>query len=337
MTSSVPSEYFVPICTNPIVQDNYLGLIYCVFQAAPVDLLPVLSNYYTNISFGISEKTKYSHVFDDHWLMHAGITYRQHFVLHKEMFEQNPQELLNLIRELISADYYLVGNNDTYYIRAKAEYQCVHTSSAFLIYGFNQQNRVFYSIGKTKDAQFAKYEIPYDELVDSLFFHENNTFYLDFYHYNEDIKPVPDLKKIYNGIVDYLDSTKKGDDPLARPIDKIKYGLNCYRHFLASLSYVGEYVTYIDPSEYTVFFEHHILMSKRLEVLSSIGVIPKDIVEQYDSVTEKSRSVYNACISYNNEKNPIFLKEISSLVEEIISTETVILRTVTKKIRNAVQ
>lgn len=271
---SILDDVKQPICTSPIVRENFLAIEYSVFQAYEKDLTPVLCNYYINIVSGQDKRVQFSHLHEDKWLVKEKIMHQHHMTWHREMFEDNQDELISIIQKLIAGGYYLTGNYNAFYIKAKPAYQCYETNTVYLIYGFNQKTQLFYAIGKTSNSTFEPYEIGYDEYIQAVFNRENGLFNLNFLKFNDDCAVKADIKKVYNGIYDYLHSKRKEDGPIPEGEAKnYRYGLNCYRDFLKSLANQHEYRCYIEPVSYAVLLEHHVLISDVHEECASVFFI----------------------------------------------------------------
>lgn len=325
----------LPICANPIVRENFLALEYSVYQAYSKDLTPVLCNYYTNIVSGQDKRVQFSHLHEDKWLVKAKIMHQHHMTWHREMFESKPDELIEMIQKLIANGYYLTGNYNAFYIKAKPAYQCYETNTVYLIYGYSQKTKVFYAIGKTSDCTFAPYEIEYDEYIQAVFNREDGLFNLNFLKFNDDCAVKADIKKVYNGVYDYLYSKRKEDGPIPEGEAKnYRYGLNCYRDFLKSLTNQHEYRRYIEPVSYAVLLEHHVLMQKRIDYLISTNIVNDEKMGiEYQHIVEKSNSIYTACLQYNSSFNAKLIKQIYEDVELVIQNEQKILNQLLKALK----
>lgn len=324
-----------PICTSPIVRENFLAIEYSVFQAYERDLTPVLCNYYINIVSGQDTRVQFSHLHEDKWLVKAKIMHQHHMTWHRDMFENKPDDLIEMIQKLIANGYYLTGNYNAFYIKAKPAYQCYETNTVYLIYGFNQKTQLFYAIGKTSNSTFEPYEIGYDEYIQAVFNREDGLFNLNFLKFNDDCAVKADIKKVYNGIYDYLHSKRKEDGPIPEGEAKnYRYGLNCYRDFLKSLANQHEYRCYIEPVSYAVLLEHHVLMQKRIDYLLSTGIVDeKEIGSEYQRIVEQARCIYSLCLQYNTSFDPKLIKQIYNGVSTIIEDEQQLLNRLLERLR----
>lgn len=125
-------ETKLPICATPIVRENFLAMEYSVFQAYERDLTPVLCNYYSNIISRQDKRVQFSNLRNDKWLIKEKIMHQHNMTWHREMFENNCDELIEMIQRLIANGYYLTGNYNAFYIKAKSAYRCYETNTAYL-------------------------------------------------------------------------------------------------------------------------------------------------------------------------------------------------------------
>lgn len=261
--------------------------------------------------------------------------HQHHMTWHREMFVDNQDELIDIIQKLIAGGYYLTGNYNAFYIKAKPAYKCYETNTVYLIYGFNQKTRLFYAIGKTSNSTFEQYEIGYDEYIQAVFNRENGLFNLNFLKFNDTCGIKADIKKIHNGIYDYVNSKRKEDGPIPEGEAKnYRYGLNCYRDFLKSLTNQHEYRCYIEPVSYAVLLEHHILMQKRIDYLISTGIVDeKKIGSEYQRIVEQARRIYSLCLQYNTSFDPKLIKQIYNGVSTIIEDEQQLLNRLLERLK----
>lgn len=332
---NVLGDVKLPISLSPIVTENFLAMEYSVYQSYEKDLTPVLCNYYSNIVSGQDKRVQFSHLHDDKWLLREKVMHQHHMTWHKELFEDNCNELIEMIQKMIAHGYYLSGNYNAFYIKAKPEYQCYDTSTVYLIYGYNLKDRFFYAVGKTTNCTFESYKISYEEYTLSVFNRKNGLFNLNFLKFNDNCAIKMDLKKVHNGVYDYIHSRRKDDGPVREgETSNYRYGLNCYRDFLKSLKYQHEYRCYIEPVSYAVFLEHHILMQKRIDYLISTGIVDANIGFEYSKIVDRSKYIYSSCMQYNTSFDPGLIKQIYKGVAVIIENEQQILNRLLEVLRS---
>ena len=331
-------EIKLPICNTPLINNFIPGLQFSVWQACKYDLSPIIYSNYTNVVSGVDWRVLCTHVQDDMWLEKAKVMRRQHMTLHRDTYEYSPEKLILLIIKFISQGYYLTGNHNAFYVPGKQSYHCYNTDAVYLIYGYNDKRKIFYIIGKTKNCNLEAYEIKYEDYVLSLFNRNKGLFNLIFYKYNDEIKVKPNYSKMHNGIYDYVHSTsrERGVFPQGSARNYI-YGMDCYREFAKQLTIMHEHRKYIEPSSYSVLYEHHILMQKRIEFLISEGVIPNEVIfDAYHEILVMAEQINSNISLYNESFNPSLIKQIYTDVEYIIENESIILNNLLVFIKQAV-
>lgn len=322
-----PSHKELPICTTPLVNNNFMGMQYSVYQACDIDLTPALVNHYTNIVMGNDWRVSVSHIHDDKWLVKEKIMHIHHMNWHVEMFENRPEEIIEQIICFISNGYYLSGNFNAFYIKSKPAYLSYSTNTVYLIYGYDLEEDIFWAMGKTNNAHFEKYKITFDEYLNSVLKPPKTLFNWNFIKYNDKLNPKTHYKTIYNGIYDYLNSKHMNTGIFPKgQFAFYTYGLSCYKSFLRCLGAQHEYRQYIEPTSYTTFMEHHLLMQMRIDYLMEQNVLSNiSISTEHKAICDLSYNVFDNCLKYNQTGNASYIKEIKTATEYIIDSEPHIL------------
>jgi hypothetical protein len=304
-----------------------MGMQYSVYQACDTDLTPVLVNHYNNIVMGDDWRVDVSHIHDDKWLVKEKIMYIHHMNWHVEMFEQEPQKIIEQIIYFLSNGYYLSGNFNAFYIKSKPAYLSYSTNTVYLIYGYDLEENIFWAIGKTNNALFEKYKVTFDEYIDSILKPPKTQFNWNFIKFNDELKPKTNYKMIYNGIYDYVNSNNKSIGIFPRgKFAYYRYGLSCYKDFIRRLGIQHEYRQYIEPTSYTTFLEHHLLMQQRIDYMLAQNIISSlNVSNEHKVLCELAHNVSQNCLKYNKTGNASYIKEIKYATEYIIDNEPHIL------------
>lgn len=334
MNNNYPTRHELPICDSPLVTTNFIGLQYSVFQSYKEDLTPILINNYINVSMGIDARSDYAHIYDDNWLQKEKVMHLHHFTWHESMFRESKDKLIELMIGFISQDYYMCGNSNAKHISAKTAYKCYETNHIYLIYGYDLTKKVFLAVGNTKNHIFEKYKISFDEYADSVLDRMEGNFNWNIVKFNEDFEIKPDLKRIHNGIYDYVNSKNQADCIITHPsLKNRKYGLDCYRDILKRLAVLDDYRNTLDPPSYKILKDHHTLMQVRIDYLVKSNIITdKSILERYKGICEISNRIYKNYLRYNTIPSPMVITDIYNDVNEILREEPMLLNCVLKHI-----
>lgn len=331
LNESMPiSKVTLPICETPLLQNSMDAIALSVLQADGRNLLPLICHSYLNIQKGRCDYTVYSHIYDDLWLVQSKAMVQHQTTLYKGNYQDKTDELLNLIFTFLSKGYYLTGEINGKYLLTSFEYHLYDTNRPYLIYGYDLEDRVFFAAGKTKKKYFGTFRLSFDEYLNGIFETKLATFSLTFIKANDEISNIePNYGKLYNGIVDYLHSKNRFDGLFADcEAAYCIFGMDCYKDFYHKIQYVHEYEQYIEPLHYQIFLEHHKVIRELMKYLvdqcdMDLSILLKEYSEE---IYARSEQIYDMCISYNRQNDPVLLKNILDNIDYIIKHEPMILQ-----------
>ena len=332
MNTKYPERYELPICDNPIVTTNFIGLLYSVFEAYEKDLTPILINHHINVSSELDTRYDYSLIFNDHWLEKEKVMHRHHITWHESVFKNDREKLIKPLLGFIVNGYYICGNFNAFYISEKKAYKCYDTNTAYLLYGYDLEEKSFLAVGNTKRGVFEKYKISFEEYADSVL--ERTSGYLNWniVKFNENFEIKPDLKRVYNGILDYINGKNESFGRKALPHQC--YGIDCYRKLLRRLSLLDDFRNSLDAIGYQNLLDHHVLMQRRIEYLLKSNIITdKSLASEYKKICELSSRIYENHIKYNQSGEAYLIRDIRADAEEILDREPNILNRVLEEIK----
>lgn len=302
----------------------------CVLQADERDMKPLIFRNFLNIQKGRCEQTAYHHIHEDEWFVQSKSMITHQMVLYKGSYENKQNELINFILTMISKGYYLIGEINGKYLSAKWEYDCYDTKSSYLIYGYDQKCKLLYAVGKTKDQTLAQYQITFKEYLDGIFNLQFPTFTLTFINSKDEAIDIKtNLGEIHNGIYDYIHSKNRYDTviPKGEAVYCI-FGIDCYKDFYRKIQYVHEYEQYIEPLHYQIFWEHHKVIRELMKyLLEQCDMVISLLLKEYsEEICVRSEQIYDMCVSYNRQNDPVLLKNILDNIGYIIKHEPMILQ-----------
>jgi len=225
------------------------------------------------------------------------------FILGKtyNLLEYNmPNEVINIFIEHLENKFYIKYTGDLYYIPKKHENK--HVWSDIYIIGYS--NDVFYAVGKTPNSCFEKYEISFEDIIESIKKRYDSNFYseftysleIDFYKCRENTKYDVNIEKIYQKIHDYLN-----------PIKRIRYllGVDIYKQILSNWMRFG-----IDKNQLLYIYDRMCLMQTRLIYLNKFSYIANKIENQYRKLVSR----FSLLLSQKNPRE--IMDGIIRLIEE---------------------
>jgi len=332
MNTKYPERYELPICDTPLVATNFIGLQYSVFEAYEKDLTPILINHYINVSTGVDTRCDFSHRYDDNWLEKEKVMHRHHITWHESVFKNDREKLIKPLLGFIVNGYYICGNFNAFYISEKKAYKCYDTNTAYLLYGYDLEEKSFLAVGNTKRGVFEKYKISFDEYADSVLGRTDGYFNWNIVKFNENFDIKPNLKRVYNGILDYINGENVSFGRKA--LSHQGYGIECYRKLLRYLRVQDDYRSTLDAIGYQTLLDHHVLMQKRIEYLLNCNIITdKSLASEYKKICELSSRIYENHIKYNQSGEAYLIRDIRADAEEILDREPNILNRVLEEIK----
>lgn len=158
----------LPIETD-VIADTYLFLsIKLAILQADEECAAALDQYFLDIKANYSANYWHFYDFEEELMTMLdikGIDYKE--------IESNA--ICTLIKETINQGTYITVHLDEYYISRKESYDARHLVRENLIYGYDDENRVFNVFGFGKREQTEAFSVSYDEMV--LAFEKGRLFY----------------------------------------------------------------------------------------------------------------------------------------------------------------
>ncbi|OPH47993.1 hypothetical protein BC351_39075 [Paenibacillus ferrarius] len=205
--------------------------------------------------------------------------------------------ITELAIDFINQEYYPVLYIDEYYISYSFAYQSLHLPHHLMIYGYDDDRKIFHTMAFGKKGSFSKHEVSFKEVetaFQSMFRFIMNEGYKDeqtyFFKFNHDYEYSLDLTLIKNQLRDYVES-KTSENTINRNTDNDAYGLETYDY----LQLYFEACSRKDPNLFNrqdvrqlhILYEHKKIMVDRINYLTEKGCMSR---------AEKIRDGYKALI-----------------------------------------
>ena len=214
----------------------------------------------------------------------------------------NPNCLINYIKELIEDEFYYFGIWNEARIPGADGYNThdgIYPHGCF-IYGYDDEKRIFFTEGYKKNNIWGKFEVLYNTFVESIRVGDICKDYYTFngYKVNIEYEWKFDIKRMKNNLVNYL----KADTYIENM--NSYFGIEgCYKLF----DYVEKQCVSLKhlhiPSIYNIF-EHKTIMVKRIKFLSDNNYITNiELVNKFIEVCDTFRFILYKSLKYNSNKN----------------------------------
>ncbi|MCI5641214.1 MAG: hypothetical protein MR316_09610 [Lachnospiraceae bacterium] len=279
------SNASLPIETD-VLADTYLFLsLKLAILQADAHCASALDQYFLDIILNYHKEYWHFYDFDEEvssLLQISGIPYREIPI----------NQICELICTTIDADQYITVHLDEYYIPRKESYMNMHLVRENLIYGYDDEKRMFQIFGFGKREQTEAFEIDYDDLL--LSFEKGRMFYFAGAGYLklDGCYPVTFIDKPSNEPFDLTEDyflTKIRNfvcpkEPRKTTYDIQIYGSDVYEWMLEELEGKTDRET-IDYRTFHLLHEHKKNIYRCMKKLKESGTyIDETILEEYKEV-----------------------------------------------------
>ncbi len=309
------SKIILPFCMEPVAKAYHykafsLGMIQASIPKEHFDVW--LCNKYINSVYGKTICLDSSE--NDVWSCNDGLTKVQTFDVFPSTLFMEGIDLITLIKASICNGNYVMGWFDEYYIPGKEPYQKWHFMHDYLLWGYDDEKRVFFSSGYTTAGRYEIFEISFENYCNSIQNAKADNIILKFYCINNDYVPSLDINHIKAEVEDYL---------LSRCSSKYSrsdclYGFEAWSVFEKELENAKP-----DLRHARSFVEHRDIMVRRITTLINLGYIDHPhILDQYsESVFLRAKTMYMLSLKHNITKSEKELVRIKKLYSEIVKKE----------------
>lgn len=260
------------------------------------------------------------------------VFYIQKFKFDKSIYSLDFFDFIRWAEQLLGNSWYIIGYFDEYYIPVKESYRVRHFRHTMMIYGYDDQERIFFAIGYTKDRKYKPHTLTYDEYLNAIKWYvdnnseEHKSFDIDKVEFeaikiNPKYKFIFDLKEVYISIRDYINSVNTKN----RTQKNLIYGIDCENEFKNYIIISGYDDQYLDERYSRFFMELKEVMVRRLEFLAHEKVISPELVELYSEISNMQRLVHLLFLKFNLTCKTDLLDHIVDKINVIIRLEREIL------------
>lgn len=261
----------------------------------------------------------------------------QKFKFDKSILMIDSSYFVQWARNLLIHSWYIMGYFDEYYIPARLYYKEKHFRHPMLVYGYDDNLKLFYAIGYTNKRKYESFTLTYDEFISSIKvdfdrekqdYEKVNIFRIEFeaFKVNPDFDFKFDLRQIYTSIMDYIHST----DSCNFRRKGLVYGIDCEREFI---NYLNRQKGELLDERYSRFFmELKEMMVIRLKYLNDEQITSQQVLDEYKGICELQKNIHLMFLKYNISKNEDIIDRIVSKVSEIIEKERELLPIISEEI-----
>ncbi len=311
-------KVLLPFEIDPLsVMYHYIAFPLGVIQGnAKCDITPWLCHMFVNCIFNPFANNKFSISFSDNWGIDDKIVFHQQMCLFNDTYNIIGIDIIQLIKKMLANRCYVGGNYNEEYVPGKKAYGLEYFPHDFLLNGFDNEKKVFYSVSYLS-KKFVNHEIPYSNMLQALTSMANKRPILNFYQYNTETKINLNIEKTLRALQDYLSSSNS----LHQYTKGFFYGLE-------AIDKLGEYyVSYTKQKNFDHRYtkglmEQKNIMHKRIKYLCSKKYITdKEYISKSKTVSEYSTIIHNLGIRYKLLGDCKILQEIKVIIQKMKEIE----------------
>lgn len=287
-------------------------------------LSPLLCHMFISCIYSQKDMNQFYIAETDSWFEKVGAISHQSLMC-KEKDTVCVREAIEEARRRLMNGEYICSTPNEGKISAVSQGRVYDFDHQCLIYGFNDDEKFYQSIGYLNSPNrvyhYIPYKITYDEYEDALLNVQSGVVELLFYKVNKDfILPSIDLENILKLFQQYLDSdipeyTTRDDLREIIANGELKFGISAWDELAKYIENIDIGKT-IDMRYVRSYMEHKLLMKKRIDYLfNHYGIANSPIVEETSKIYRASQNIMALSIKFNLTKNIKLLKKISDKIK----------------------
>lgn len=267
--------------------------------------------YYPN-----SPKNKFNIAVWDVWGVNERLVTQQILQIKKDYFDLFNMDLLHILKTAIKNNCYIHGSYNEKYIPNKWAFNNEDYMHDFLIVGCDDDK--FLSVGYVADGRFKKFEIPNENLINSLFGSTGIKINLNLFSYEVGAVPLPNTKRMIDDLKKYISTANYLDNPTP---EANSYGIATnirLKEFFIDEVNKGE--IYIDKRYSQVLYEHKWVLAQLVDLF-----VDEDNKKKYQECAnrnlERAKLVHMLGLKMGYTDNANIINRVADLIDQIISEE----------------
>lgn len=284
-----------------------------------------LCNKYINCIYGSPEYNpgywKFETYYSNRWFADDGLTHVQSMFLDAATFNMKGLDIIRLNKEMLRENFYINGCYNEYFIKGKRSYKNKDFIHDYIIFGYDDERRVFKSAAYQLDGSYGFCDIEYEDFYNSIVGSKKECLETFYARINKDYKPQINIKSMKESLVKYLYSQK---EPLTQHLQGY-FGMEAWEKFEEYVQCIGENA--LDLRFSRVYMEHRNLMYKRMHKLWELGYLKDGALpeEYYQNVCLPATVTHRLFLKYTLKKDFKVLARIQEIIRKTNKTEAEII------------
>lgn len=270
-------------------------------------------------------------------------------------------DIISLIQNTLNEKKYVTLFLDEYYMDKTALAGKKHHLAEFFIYGYDDEKRIFYTVGFNSSEFFGQLTYSYNAVIKAhdSFVNDREKFgelpvWVIWYAFSkikkkENIKENSDIKTILCELEEYASSTEMNQKLRSEIIEGrgniAVYGADCQNEIIKSLyEMLNNDKFYTDYRHVHLLYEHKKIVLEKMRYIENVTKADvSEIIDRYKSVmkkTELAKVFFLKAIMSDNEtdlydqlKNKPIISKIIKFLEDVSNNEPAILLDFISKVK----
>lgn len=294
----------LPLEKNPPIQsyqDHAFWL--SILLGNDPQILPWLTMQYTNLIWKKSNQVLSPYIYSQ-WRFGTEeiLPMENFFNVSPAIFSRPSFDIVVIVKDMLDQGLYQLGSFDEYYVPGKSRYQKEHFIHNNLIYGYNDGEGCFLSIGYTESRKYEPFRLSYSDYVSSMAKASKKLLGLLFTRYAPN--PVCRFEPAgYRRILhDYITSRNMDQN-------ENQFGIGCLDLLMqeaGAMKSAGDQD--LDIRRYRCLLEHAQMTFRGLELLDQAGI--QADLNRYAGLVQQSGILMSLCLKYTISRQSEILDRI---------------------------
>lgn len=274
--------------------------------------LPVLFSKYIKCTYDKNGGPSKFIIGDDFWFDKVKLIKRYNLLIDNVIYKNNSFELLKIMRKMLEKGYYVEGNCNENWIPGKSCYKKTYFFHTFILIGYNDVERIFYSVGFLKNKEFQCYKITYDDMIKAIETADECNIKIQFREYNFSCSLTFDVSETFSVLKEYINPEKNYDD-----MDKF-YGIDAIETLCNEIS-ISQFADY----RYTRgLMEHKNFINMYVKYLYENNYLDDhNLVETSQTVLDISKKLHLIVVKHMMVQKKCPVDKVVELMKKIVDLE----------------
>lgn len=322
-----------PVITSYPVYASYFSML-CHYPQAEAWIYTNVTNLWAHFPEDMTPQFKFSS-----WRIPHYCPFIDYSVVRSTMYPVLKDFPIGYIEQSLACGYYLLASYDEYYIPYTSNYQKCHTRHQIFIYGYDRKEELFYIGEFFQGKKFEYLTVSYKDMSDAItsgidiedvtaikgsyfipFRYVDATYEFDCKLF---VKNMEDYLQARHTVLPYENNLLNEFEQEAIRNGEIKFGIAYYDELVRLIDMtLGDFFQ-SDTRPFQVFYEHKVLMAKRIRYLEQQQIIKEagSVLDEFVEIQEMALMVRNLYLKLTVREDAKYGNRLRNLIYEIKEKE----------------